>query len=226
MKELTCGRIFNNLLFCAAGVKYIVLTSWPSIEKFRVSCTHSIPSIPIAQLATLKRQISSGSVDRFILLPVKGEKPQVLRFRIQHPVVAPPSSIETTLSVSAQPQTNNIKTTSKFEQATRSLKLCRSRAWRTNRRNKKPQFWFPRRRAKSEPYQTWHGDRGPWARSCISKTHSFAATERLKFGSYHTHRCSVSPLQVEKPQNCPLMFRAVLVVTNKTQHFSHPRQGA
>jgi len=109
VKELTCGRIFNNLLFCAAGVKYIA-------------------SIPIAQLATLKRQISSGSVDRFILLPVKGEKPQVLRFRIQHPVVAPPSSIETTLSVSAQPQTNNIKTTSKFEQATRSLKLCRSRA--------------------------------------------------------------------------------------------------
>jgi len=46
--------------------------------------------------------------------------------------------------------------------------------------NKKTQrFWLPRRRLKSEPYQTWHGDRGSRARSCASKTfggltHSFA----------------------------------------------------
>ena len=37
--------------------------------------------------------------------------------------------------------------------------------------NKKTQrFWLPRRRVKSEPHQTWHGDRGPRARSCTSKT--------------------------------------------------------
>jgi len=28
----------------------------------------------------------------------------------------------------------------------------------------------PRQRVKSEPHQTWHGDRGPRARSCTSKT--------------------------------------------------------
>ena len=49
--------------------------------------------------------------------------------------------------------------------------------------NKKQRFWPPRRRVKSEPHQTWHGDRGPRARSCTSKTfggltHSFAARGR------------------------------------------------
>jgi len=31
-------------------------------------------------------------------------------------------------------------------------------------------FGRPRRRVKSEPHQTWHGDRGPRASSCASKT--------------------------------------------------------
>ena len=31
-------------------------------------------------------------------------------------------------------------------------------------------FWPPRRRVKSEPHQTWHGDRGPRTRSYTSKT--------------------------------------------------------
>jgi len=50
--------------------------------------------------------------------------------------------------------------------------------------NKKTQrFWPPRRRVKSETNQTWHGDRGPRARSCTSETfgrltHSFAARGR------------------------------------------------
>ena len=55
----------------------------------------------------------------------------------------------------------------------------------TNRQtDKKTQrFWPPRRRVKSEPHQTWHGDRGPRARSFTSKTlrgltHSFAARGR------------------------------------------------
>ena len=54
----------------------------------------------------------------------------------------------------------------------------------TNRQTRKTQrFWPPRRRVKSEPHQTWHGDRGPRARSFISKTfrgltHSFAARGR------------------------------------------------
>jgi len=47
--------------------------------------------------------------------------------------------------------------------------------------NKKTQRFGPRRRlVKSEPNQSWHGDKGPRARSCTSKTfgrptHSFAA---------------------------------------------------
>ena len=56
----------------------------------------------------------------------------------------------------------------------------------TNRKTDKQKtqrFWLPRRRVKSEPHQTWHGDRGPRARSCASKTfggltHSFAARGR------------------------------------------------
>jgi len=48
---------------------------------------------------------------------------------------------------------------------------------------KTQRFWPPRRRVKSEPHQTWHGDRGPRASSCLSKTfsgltHSFAARGR------------------------------------------------
>jgi len=54
-------------------------------------------------------------------------------------------------------------------------------------RQKNQRFWPPRWRVKSEPHQTWHGGRGPRARSCTSKTfggltHSFAARGRSKFG--------------------------------------------
>ena len=46
-------------------------------------------------------------------------------------------------------------------------------------RQRTQRFWPPRRRLKSEAYQTRHGDRGSGARSCTSKTfgglrHSFA----------------------------------------------------
>jgi len=48
---------------------------------------------------------------------------------------------------------------------------------------KTQRFWPPRRRMKSEPIQTWHGDRGPRARSYTSKTfeglmHRFATRGR------------------------------------------------
>jgi len=36
-------------------------------------------------------------------------------------------------------------------------------------RQKTQRFWPPQRRVKSEPHQTWRGDRGPRARSCTSK---------------------------------------------------------
>jgi len=67
----------------------------------------------------------------------------------------------------------------------RMQKLCCSKQRRTNKqtdRQKQTQrFWPPRRRAKSEPQQSWHGDIGPRARSCILETFggltcNFAAT--------------------------------------------------
>ena len=56
----------------------------------------------------------------------------------------------------------------------------------TNRqtdKKKTQRFWPPRRRVKSEPHQTWHGDRGPRERSFTSKSfhclkYSFAARGR------------------------------------------------
>ena len=64
------------------------------------------------------------------------------------------------------------------------LQCLRSEIWRTisdvqkrdeqtdkqTDRQKTQRFWPPRRRVKSEPHQTWHGDRGPRAHSCTSKT--------------------------------------------------------
>ena len=55
---------------------------------------------------------------------------------------------------------------------------------RDKQTNKKTQrFWLSWRQVKPEPHQTWHGDRGPRASSCTSKTfvgltHSFAARGR------------------------------------------------
>jgi len=42
---------------------------------------------------------------------------------------------------------------------------------------KTQRFWPLRRRVKSEPHQTWHGDRGPRARSCTSETRNAAGNK-------------------------------------------------
>jgi len=52
-------------------------------------------------------------------------------------------------------------------------------------RQKTQRFSPPRRRVKSEPHQTWHGDRGPQAR--LGLTHSFAARGHWKCGGNQTH---------------------------------------
>jgi len=70
----------------------------------------------------------------------------------------------------------------------RAHKLWRSTAWRTDKQTdrridgqKTQHFCLPRRRLKSEPHQTWLGDRGRWPRSCTSITfgvrRSFAGVE-------------------------------------------------
>ena len=54
---------------------------------------------------------------------------------------------------------------------------------RQTNRQKTQRFCLPRRRVKSQPHPTWHGDRGPRARSCTYKTfgglmYSFTARGR------------------------------------------------
>jgi len=95
MRQLTCGRMFNKLLFYTSTVKYIVLTSWPSNVKFR---GHLYPPPIMAQFATMY------SLDRFILSQLSGKKLQILQHFLWHPVVAPTSSAETKLNMGAQLQ--------------------------------------------------------------------------------------------------------------------------
>ena len=103
------------------------------------------------------------------------------------------------LNISAQLQTFPYPTASKSflyskafmaKSGAESLTFKRLPNKQTNRQTNKQKtqrFWPLRRRVTSEPHQTWHGDRGPRARSCTSKTfphtmHSFAVRGRSKFG--------------------------------------------
>ena len=49
-------------------------------------------------------------------------------------------------------------------------------------------FWPPRRRVKSEPHQTWHGDRGPRARSFTSKTFRGLSISNIKSPTSRPYR--------------------------------------
>jgi len=90
------------------------------------------------------------------------------------------------------PLSNGIKIVSVFQhylhEIVRTISDVQKRDEQTDKRAKKTQrFWPPRWRVKSEPHYTWHGGRGPRARSCTSETfvcptHSFAARWRSKFG--------------------------------------------
>ena len=115
-------------------------------------------------------------------------------FGIRHLVLSPIGKILTKLNTCAQLQTFPYPTASKSFLYTNAF-IAKSGAQsltfksvtnkqtnrQTDKQTKKTQrFWPPRRRVKSEPHQTWHGDRGPRARSCKSRTfwglrHSFAA---------------------------------------------------
>ena len=168
MRQLTCGRMFNKLLFYTSTVKYIVLTSWPSNVKFR---GHLYPPPIMAQFATMY------SLDRFILSQLSGKKLQILQHFLWHPVVAPTSSAETKLNMGAQlqnfPYPNMSKTllsSNAFWAKSFSQTVVHEHNGQTRDRQKTQNFWFPQWLAKSEPHYTWHGDRGPRARSCISKT--------------------------------------------------------
>ena len=96
--------------------------------------------------------------------------------------------VEHVCTTTKLPQSNGIKIVSVLQrlhgEIERTISDVQKRDEQTNRQTKKTQcFWPPRRRLKSEPHQTWHGDRVPRARSITSKTfggltHSFAARGR------------------------------------------------
>ena len=143
--------------------------------------------------STLTCQISSRSVYSIALWRRKTSNfCQFLRFfGLRHLVVSPIGNSLTKLNTGAQLQTFPYPMASKLflhsnafmaKSGEQSLTIKSVTNKQTN--TKKTQlFWLPRRRMKSEPYQTWHGDRGPRARSFTSKTfggltHSFAARGR------------------------------------------------
>ena len=136
---------------------------------------------------TLTCQISSRSVYSVALCWQK--KPQFLPFfGLRHLVMSPIVNSLRKLNMGAQLQTFPYPTVSKlflYANAFMAKSGAQSLTFKsvTDKQTKKLRFWLPRRRVKSDPHQTWHGDRGPRARSCTSKTfggltHSFAARGR------------------------------------------------
>ena len=138
--------------------------------------------------AYLPNFVSIGLVCR----PLAAKNPQFLRFfGHRHLVLSPIGNSLTKLNTSAQLQTFPYPTASKSflysnafmaKSGAQTLTFKSVTGKQTNRQ-KTQRFWPPRRRVKSEPHQTWHGDRGPRARSFTLKTfggltHSFAARGR------------------------------------------------
>ena len=136
-------------------------------------------------------------LDRFILSSCGDEKPQFLPFSANFWTSAfsnvancPQSQkVKHGCTTTNLPLSNGIKIVSVLQrlhgEIGRTNSDVQTRDGQTDRQTKikTQRLWLSRRRVKSEPHQTWHGDRGPRARSCTSKTfwgllHSFAATGR------------------------------------------------
>jgi len=99
-------------------------------------------------------------------------------FGLRHLVMSPTGINLRKVSTGAQLQTFPYPTASKSflysnafmaKSGAQSLTFKSMTDKQTNRQ-KTQRFWPPRRRVKSEPHQTWHGDRGLRAHSCTSKT--------------------------------------------------------
>ena len=121
-------------------------------------------------------------LDRFILSSCGGEKPQFLSFfGLRHLVMSPIGINLRKLSTDAQLQTFLYPTASKSflcsnavvaKSGAQSLTFKSVTDRQTNEqtdRQKTQHFRLPRRRVKSEPHETWRGDRGHRARSCNCK---------------------------------------------------------
>ena len=118
------------------------------------------------------RAIAKFNLDRFILPPSGGEKTHILAFfALRHFVVSPVGGSLTKLNTGAQLQTFPYPTVSNASMA----KLCAQtldiqKRDRQTDRQKTQHFWPPWWQVKSEPHQSWRGDRGPGAHSFTSKT--------------------------------------------------------
>jgi len=115
-------------------------------------------------------------------------------FGLQHLVLSPIGNCLTKLTTSAQLQTFPYPKASKsflYSNAFMAKSVAQSLTFKSVTDRQKTQRFWPPRRVKSEPHQIWHGDRGPRARSCTSKTfgglrHSFASRGCWKFGGNRT----------------------------------------
>ena len=141
-------------------------------------------------------------LDRFILSSCGGENPNFCRFWTSaFSDVAnchQSQKVEHGCTPTNLPLSNGIKIVSVLQrlhgEIGRTNSDVQKRDGQTDKqtdRQKTQRFWPPRRRVKSEPHQTWHGDRGPRSLSFTSETfrgltHSFAARARWKFGGNPT----------------------------------------
>jgi len=145
------------------------------------SCTD--PLLPMRAKFNALEQIRSVRLrakfhlNRFILLPSGIEKPQFLPFfRLWHLVVSPFGSNLRKLNTGVQLQTFPYPMVSKsflFSNAFMAKSGAQTVTFKsvTDRQTDKKLnvFGCPRRRVKSEPHQTWRGDRGPRACFCVRK---------------------------------------------------------
>jgi len=140
---------------------------------------------------TVSRLRAKIRLDRFILSPSDGETPQILPFFWTSTFSGVDSwrqseKVEHGCTTANLSLSNGIKMVSVLQRLHRKVGRTMSDVQKHDRqtdRQKTERFWPPRRRVKSQPHQTWQGDRGPRARSCTSKTfpgltHSFAARGR------------------------------------------------
>jgi len=167
------------------------------------------------------RLIAKFCLERFILSPLLAKKPNFCRFWTSaFSVVAnwqQSDKVEQECTTTNLPLSNGIKIVSVLQrlhgeigQTTSDVQTRDEQTNRQTDRQKTQPFWPPRRRMKSEPHQTWHGDRGLRARSCTSKTfggltHSFATMGSWKFGDNQTPSTS-NPHNSINPWATPTKF--------------------
>ena len=146
----------------------------------------------IADLTHSIRLRAKFRLDQFILSPSVGEKPQFLPFfwTLAFSDVAnwqQSDKVEHECTTTNLPLSNSIKIVSVFQrlhgEIGRTISDVQKRDEQTNKQIKNSTFLATPAAGEIRAPQTWHGDRGPRARSCTSKTsggltHSFITRGR------------------------------------------------